>query len=47
MSNVKVVSHFSTNSETERRQTFNSLAKAMVILALRANEKDLKPETKK
>ena len=31
MSNIRVVSHFSTKSEKERKQSFNDLAKMMVV----------------
>lgn len=44
MSNVKVISHFVTNSETERRQNFNALTKMMVYLALGSDIKRKMPE---
>lgn len=34
MSNIRVVSHFSTKSEKERKQSFNELAKMMVVAML-------------
>ena len=40
MSSVKVISHFSAKNETERRQNFNTLAKAMIIMALGSDRKN-------
>ena len=38
MSNVHVISHFSTTGEKERRQTFNDLARTMVKGLLRSRQ---------
>lgn len=38
MSNVQVISHFSTTGEKERRQTFNELARTMARGILRKHD---------